>query len=72
VADFVFTQMERMETIDGGKYKAAMQAKRCLDTRAVVFTYPGAGGEWVVGTGVLSRAWITNEGTVRGVLSSCS
>ena len=50
VVDLVFTQTERVGTIDGGKYKAAMQAKRCLDTGTVAFARPGASREWVVGT----------------------
>ena len=32
VADLVFIQTERVEIVDGGRYKATMQAKRCLDT----------------------------------------
>jgi len=67
--DLVFTQTETVEIIDGGRDKAAVQAKRCVDTGVVAFACPGARGEWAVGTGILSRAWTAGEDTVRGVLS---
>jgi hypothetical protein len=68
VVDLVFTQTERVEIIDGGRDKAAVQAKPCLDTGAVAFARPGPSEEWAVGTGILPPAWTAGEDTVRDVL----
>jgi len=68
--DLVFTQTERVENIDGGKCKAAEQAKLCVDTGAVAFTVQGVSRAWAVGTGMLRRHGLASEDTVRDVLSA--
>jgi len=70
----------RSEVIDGGRGKAAVQAKRCLDTGTVAFARPGASGKRVLGTGMLQQAgrlapisagWIFGKDTILRCRLTC-